>query len=62
VDRGGKISLTLSEGVEQETSLENFHLIGQGPANDQLVQLIVHITFANGNLTVNKIDFREVCK
>jgi len=59
---GAKISLTLFEGGEQETSLENFHLIGQGPANDQLVQLIVHFTVANGKLTVNKINFREVCK
>jgi hypothetical protein len=59
---GAKISLTLSDAAEQETSLENFHLIGQGPANDQLVKLIVHFTFANGNLTADKIDFREVCK
>jgi len=59
---GAHISLTLSEGVEQETSLENFHLIGRGPANNQLVKLIVHFTFANGKVTADKIDFREVCK
>jgi hypothetical protein len=59
---GAKISLRLSEGGEQETSLENFHLIGQGPANNQLFQLIVHFTFANGKLTVDKLDVREVCK
>jgi len=57
-----KISLTVTEGTQQETSLENFHLIGQGPANNQLVRLVVHFTVANGNLTVEKIDFREVCK
>ena len=57
-----KISLTVTEGTQQETSLENFHLIGQGPANDQLVQLSVHFTFANGTLTVDRVDFREVCK
>lgn len=48
---------------EQETFVNSFKVIGQGPDNNLLVQEVFHITInANGEVTVLFDKFTAVCK
>jgi hypothetical protein len=49
-------------GVE-ETFVNNFRIIGQGPGNNYLVQEVFHITFnANGSITASFDKFSVDCR
>jgi hypothetical protein len=54
---------SLQNGQFNQTFVNNFRIIGQGPGNNFLVHETVHITVnANGSVTVFHDDFSAACK
>ena len=50
-------------GQFNDTFVNNFRIIGQGPGNNFLVHEVAHITFnANGTVTVSHDNFSAECK
>lgn len=54
---------SLQNGQANDTFVNNFRIIGQGPGNNFLVHETLHFTInANGIVTVSHDNFRVACK
>lgn len=58
-----QFKISASNGVYEETFINNFRIIGQGPGNNFIVHETYHVTFnANGILTAEVDNFTVECK
>ena len=58
-----EFSGSLVNGQFEETFVNNFRIIGQGPGNNFLIHENAHLTInANGDVTVTHDNFSAVCK
>ncbi len=57
------LTASLQNGQLNQTFVNNFRIIGQGPGNNFLVHETAHVTFnAGGTVTVNHDNFSVECK
>ena len=63
VTKDTSFKFSFQNGQAQQTFVNNFRIIGQGPGNNYLVHEVAHVTFnANGTLTVFHDSFSVDCK
>ena len=63
VTKDTSFKFSFQNGQAQQTFVNNFRIIGQGPGNNYLVHEVAHVTFnANGTLTVFHDSFSIDCK
>jgi hypothetical protein len=63
VTKDSSFKLSLQNGQANQTLVNNFRIIGQGPGNNLLVHEVAHITFnANGTVTVFHDNLSVQCK
>src|SRR4030095_11845628 len=63
VTKDSSFKLSFQNGQANQTFVNNFRIIGQGPGNNLLVHEVAHITFnANGTVTVSHDNFSAECK
>ena len=63
VTKASSFKASFQNGQAQQTFVNNFRIIGQGPGNNFLVHEVAHITFnANGIVTVFHDSFTIDCK
>src|SRR5213082_1836238 len=63
VTKDTSFKLSLQNAQANQTFVNNFRIIGQGPGNNYLVHEVAHVTFnANGTLTVFHDSFSIDCK
>jgi len=63
VTKDTSFKFSFQNGQAQQTFVNNFRIIGQGPGNNFLVHEVAHITFnANGIVTVFHDSFTIDCK
>ena len=63
VTKNSSFKLSFQNGQANQTFVNNFRIIGQGPGNNYLVHEVAHITInANGTLTVFHDNFSIDCK
>ena len=63
VTKDSSFKLSFQNGQANQTFVNNFRIIGQGPGNNYLVHEIAHITFnANGTVTVLHDNLSIDCK
>ncbi len=61
--KDSSFKLSFQNGQANQTFVNNFRIIGQGPGNNLLVHEVAHITFnANGTVTVSYDNFSAECK
>jgi hypothetical protein len=63
VTKDSSFKLSFQNGQANQTFVNNFRIIGQGPGNNFLVHEVAHITFnANGTVTTFHDNFSADCK
>jgi len=63
VTKDSSFKLSFQNGQANQTFVNNFRIIGQGPRNNLLFHEVAHITFnANGTVTVSHDNFSTECK
>ena len=63
VTKDSSFKLSFQNGQANQTFVNNFRIIGQGPGNNYLVHEVAHITFnANGTVTVLHENLSIDCK
>src|SRR5438309_860151 len=63
VTKDFSFKFSFQNGQANQTFVNNFRIIGQGPGNNFLVHEVAHITFnANGTVTVFHDNFSIDCK
>jgi hypothetical protein len=63
VTKDSSFKLSFQNGQANQTFVNNFRIIGQGPGNNYLVHEVAHITFnANGTVTVLHDNLSIDCK
>jgi len=61
--KDSSFKLSFQNGQANQTFVNNFRIIGQGPGNNLLIHEVAHITFnANGTVAVSYDNFSADCK